>query len=198
MPSSPIAVTDWRKNRVDPAEATRLAVTLPGIRYSTDKPLLYYPAQILSARGWLVRSCALDLDGLTLAQAGGIATEALQRAVEGLPRVREVLVIAKSVSTLAFEEASRRGFRAVLLTPLLQSSEALVTPHPEGPEPLLAGGTADGFWDEDAARAVSSRVLSFPGANHSLEVPDDWPRSIDILRGTLDALADYAEAPTPS
>ena len=58
---------------------------------------------------------------------------------------------------------------------------------------LIIGGTKDKLWDSEAAAHVQAEVIEVPDANHSLEVPGDWRRSIEILRQVTAAVETLAQ-----
>jgi hypothetical protein len=118
-----------------------------------------------------------------------------------------MLLIGKSLTTLAYGHARELGIPMALFTPVLNpapfdpSGQRIAVPSREMGEgtgdeavrkPLICAGTADPYYDADRAHALSADVSEFPGANHSIEVPGDWQRSLEYLSGTVAALARYA------
>lgn len=63
-----------------------------------------------------------------------------------------------------------------------------------GPAPLICAGTADPFYDRALARALTPHVHEYPDANHSIEVPGHWRRSLDYLKEVTASVAQYAAA----
>ncbi|AEG43105.1 hypothetical protein L600_000100000360 [Isoptericola variabilis J7] len=59
---------------------------------------------------------------------------------------------------------------------------------------VLAGGTADRLWDPAVAARSGARVVEVPGADHSLEVPGDWRRSLGALAEVTAAVEDLARS----
>src|SRR5205809_848287 len=102
------------------ADGTSLGrcVILPGRIYTPDGPLLFFAAQVALERGWDVRQVwweppRFDSDDDEVAWV----CAQLEAAVEGYDG--RVIVVAKSLGTLAGAVAAQRGYAAAWLTPLL-------------------------------------------------------------------------------
>ncbi|MBM6700020.1 hypothetical protein H7U32_06825 [Bifidobacterium pullorum subsp. saeculare] len=61
-----------------------------------------------------------------------------------------------------------------------------------GPAPLVCAGTADPFYDRARANALTPHVHEYPDANHSIEVPGHWRRSLDFLKEVTASVSQYA------
>ncbi|KFI98599.1 hypothetical protein [Bifidobacterium stellenboschense] len=61
-----------------------------------------------------------------------------------------------------------------------------------GPAPLVCAGTADPFYDRARADALTPHVHEYPDANHSIEVPGHWRRSLDYLKEVAASVSQYA------
>jgi hypothetical protein len=148
-----------------------LCVVLPGRQYTPDGPLLFFAAQAALMRGWNVRQVwweapdrGGDADELTW------VGEHLEAALEGF--TGRVLVVAKSLGTLAAARAAAHGYDAAWLTPLLTD--------PEAAEPLLSYpasqfvviGSSDPFLSQSVLDALPGTSLVVAG-DHILRVPDD-------------------------
>ena len=144
---------------------------LPGRRYTPDGPLLFFAAQVALTRGWDVRQVWWDPPDLAsdedeVAWVG----EQLDAAVEGYDG--RVVVVAKSLGTLAVVRAARLALPAAWLTPLLSEpdlAEALLSyPAPQ----LVVIGSEDPFLRRDVLDALPGEPLLVRG-DHVLRVPDD-------------------------
>jgi len=103
---------------------------------------------------------------------------ALDQALHDQP----VLVVAKSLGTLALPWAVERGLPGVWLTPLLREA-AVVTAVGEARQPtLLVGGTADTHWQPPEVAGPGVTLMELPGADHGLQQPGDWRRPYDRIR----------------
>ena len=163
-------------------EKPRLAVLLPGIGYTCDKPLLYYSGKLARSLGWEVRPVPYggfpekvrgDRDrmkqslDIALAQA-----EELLRDVDWA-RYGRILFLSKSIGTVvAAAYAGARGVpaRHVLFTPVEETFA-----FPVG-EAIAFHGTADPWADTAAIRrrceAARIPLYTVENANHSLETGD--------------------------
>ena len=113
----------------------------------------------------------------------------------------KLLVVTKSLSTLSFPHAAREGLHVALLTPVLNPppfdvhKSVIPAPLPgeeHAPKPLICAGTADPYFDDAKAHLLTERVCTYPDANHSIEVPGDWSRSIDYLKDVTGRIVEYS------
>lgn len=207
------AVTAWGKNRIERTRTGRHALVMPGIGYTVDRPLLYWATQALAQRGWFVERLELKLtENVRFPEMidcmerviDNWMTEARDHAEESGEPTR-LLVISKSLSTLSFPHAARLGLPMTLLTPVLNpppfDPHKSIIPAPlpgfAGPQPLICAGTADPYFDADKARLLTSRIHTYADADHSIEVPGDWARSVDYLKDVVAQIVDYADDVTP-
>lgn len=146
-------------------------VVLPGSRYTPDGPLLFFAAQVALMRGWEVRQVwwevpDVDSDAEEVAWVGA----QLEAAVDGYPG--RVLVVAKSLGTLAAAVAATHAYEAAWLTPLLTEpdlAEPLLT-YPAAQFVLI--GSEDPYLDQGVLDALPGERLVVPG-DHILRVPGD-------------------------
>lgn len=107
-------------------------IVLPGRRYTPDGPMLFFAAQVALMRGWDVRQVWWEVPQFDSAVDEGAWVGAqLEAAVDGDPG--HVLVVAKSLGTLAAPAAASRGYDAAWLTLF---SRSLVPPNRSCPTPL--------------------------------------------------------------
>jgi hypothetical protein len=158
----------------------RCVVLLPGVRYFSQAPLLWFARETAQAEGWSV----LELSERAPAGVDPFAwmSERAERAL-GATSATKVALIGKSLGSVAAGLATARGLPAIWLTPLLDRpdvSEALAaTSRPT----LLIGSPADPTWSGGSApRAQALEVLELEGLDHSLQVPGDPEASLDVLR----------------
>lgn len=148
-------------------------VVLPGRQYTPEGPLLFFAAQAALMRGWEVRQVwweAAERGSLPVADEMDWVGDQLDAALDGY--TGPVLVVAKSLGTLAATRAAARGYDAAWLTPLLTEREAA--------EPLLSYpasqfvviGSNDPYLSRDVLDALPGTSLVVPG-DHILRVPDD-------------------------
>jgi hypothetical protein len=153
------------------------AILLPGRMFGTATPLLHWPAVLLTQCGWSVLSVGWESDGLTTGEASHVrqcADAALDRAAKGRP----VMVVAKSLGTLALPWAVENGLPGVWLTPLLHDAAVMTAVGKARQPTLLVGGSADPHWQSPPAAGPGITVMELPGADHGLQQPGDWRRSL--------------------
>ena len=166
-----------------PRENTKkIAVILPGIGYTCDRPLLYYGGKLAQASGW--ETMRVPYSGFPEKVRGDAAkmrrsaemaleqTEHLLRDTEW-SQYDQILFIAKSVGTVvaaAYAHAHGLHCRHILFTPVEATLAA-----PVGPA-VAFHGTADP-WVETETLARLCLEANVPlyvteNANHSLETGD--------------------------
>jgi hypothetical protein len=175
-----------------------LALILPGSSYSPSAPALEFARQALLQHRyaavqqvWWERP---DDDGVDwTAWVGGQAAAALGAEVQPPERV---LLVGKSLGTMATSYAASMRYDAIWLTPLLDDEECVAGIRANPGRQLLVGGRVDPFWDTEVAadlRGSGCAVLEIPDANHALWVDDDAVRSaeiqLEIARATEEFLA---------
>ncbi len=175
-------------------------VLLPGARYPTTAPLLWFAREAVLAAGRNVLAVVDSRDGST-AEPQRWAEERADAAIHHLGDTARPIIIAKSITSLAAPLAARLGLPAVWLTPLIGEAgesvtEAVVEGLMAASAPfLLIGGSADPSWDGARARSfASAEVLEIADADHLLQVPGDVDRSIDALRTVTAAVSRFIGA----
>lgn len=186
-------------------ETDHLALLFPGIRYTVDMPLLHYSGRVLVgsgadvlrveyAYGWREDFAAASED-----ESGRwIATDARGAAEATLAQraYRRVTLVGKSIGTLAMGHLlalpALQQAVCVWLTPLLQY-EGLRAQIKRGKQrSLFVIGTADRGYDpvtlSEAVEATGGQSLVVEGADHSLELPGNIARSLDVLKQVIQAV----------
>ena len=101
-----------------------------------------------------------------------------------VPAVGDDIVVESEAPSVA--EA-----RAIIRAELAGQSHAASSRY-SGPAPLICAGTADPFYDRARANVLTPHVHEYPDANHSIEVPGHWRRSLDYLKEVTASVAQYA------
>jgi pimeloyl-ACP methyl ester carboxylesterase len=168
------------------------AVLLPGRRGGTDSPLLHWSATALTQSGWSVVGVRWEegADQPAAPQVEDAAGAALDRADPDLP----VVVVAKSLGTLALPWAVEQGLPGAWLTPLLGEGEVRAAVARAEQPTLLVGGSADPHWQPLPAVGPGVRTLELTGADHGLQRPGDWRGSLLEQVAIFDAVATLAAA----
>jgi hypothetical protein len=158
-------------------DPSRCAVILPGIRYFSQAPLLWFAREAAQAGGWSVVEVdeRAPRDQEPFEWMRGQA----RRALEAASGAERVVVIGKSLGSVA---ATLVSGPAVWLTPLLNQSEIAAAIGSAAAPTLLVGSTADSTWAGGAPQGNESiEVLELPGLDHSLQVTGDPTSSLAVL-----------------
>jgi hypothetical protein len=153
-------------------------VILPGRAYTPDGPLLFFAAQTARVRGWDVRQVWWDPPTFAddAAEVAWVGDE-LDAAVTGDDGSDRddggpVVVVAKSLGTLAAARAAARGYPGAWLTPLLSEPDAAAVLLSYPAEQLVLIGTEDPFLRREVLDALPGQRLLVTG-DHVLRVPGD-------------------------
>jgi hypothetical protein len=158
-------------------DATRCVVILPGVRYFSQAPLLWFSREAAQARGWSV----LEVDERAPAGEDPFAwiRDQAERAL-GEADAELVVVIGKSLGSAAAPLVSGP---AIWLTPLLTRPEIAAALGKASAAALAIGSPDDPTWgDGELPDNPSLEVMELPGLDHSLQVSGDPLASLDVLR----------------
>lgn len=183
--------------------AGALAVLFPGLRYTCDMPLLYYPTRLLLQRGADVLQLHTDYtsskfqDLTRLEQAAIIGDDALTAVKVGLAeRQYKILVLmGKSIGTLALAQLVASGLNlepaVIWLTPLLHQPLLVNAALQARGAALFICGTGDSTYHAAALAQIcqqtAAQALLLENANHSLETPGDVAHSLQMMQQILQA-----------
>jgi hypothetical protein len=170
----------------------RCAVVLPGVRYFSQAPLLWFAREAAQARGWSV----LELSERAPADEEPFAwmRDRAERALDHAGEAETVAVIGKSLASAAAPLVAERGLPAVWLTPLLVRPEVVAALGAAPAPALLVGSTADETWsngEQPGGDAVE--VVEFDGLDHSLQLEGDPLGSLDALRHVTERIGAFLE-----
>lgn len=167
-------------------EADARVVLLPGARYSTQAPLLWFAREIALARGMGALEVLDELPSGGNPFAWG--QDRAERALRFEP-ARLSVVVGKSAASAATGLVGDRGMPALWLTPLLNQRLVVEGLSRAAAPTMLIGGTLDETWTPDALPASSAlEVVELPGVDHSLQVPGDVTASFDALGRAIAAI----------
>jgi hypothetical protein len=167
----------------------RCAVVLPGVRYFSQAPLLWFAREAAQARGWSV----LELSERAPADEEPFAwmRDRAERALDATDAAT-VAVIGKSLGSAAAPLAADRGLPAVWLTPLLLRPDVVSSLESSSAPALLVGSAADPTWaNGEQPEGASVEVLEFEGLDHSLQVEGDPLASLDVLRQVTERIGAF-------
>jgi hypothetical protein len=163
-------------------------VVLPGIRYFSQAPLLWFAREAAQARGWSV----LELSERAPGEGDPLAwmRERASAALDSVSADR-VAVVGKSLGSVAAPLVAERGLAAVWLTPLLDRPE-IASAIASSPSPaLLVGSTADPTWADGPRPGGAVDVMEFEGLDHSLQVRNEPLASLEILRSVTERIGAF-------
>ena len=170
----------------DPA---RCVVLLPGIRYFSQAPLLWFAREAAQAGGWSV--VEVDERAPGDEQPFEWMQGQAQRALEAASGAERVVVVGKSLGSAAAPMVSGP---AVWLTPLLNQARIAEAVGAATAPTLLIGSTADPTWSEGSVPANEALdVVELDGLDHSLQVSADPLASLDVLRDVTARVAAFLE-----
>jgi hypothetical protein len=188
--------------------ARKIAIVLPGVGYTCQMPLLYYPTRLLLSLGmdvlWVEYSYSRRSDYLSLPEAEqkqwlcADVTAACQAALAQRP-YQQVLLMGKSLGTLAMShllatEARLAHSPMIWLTPLLRNDK-LRSQIQNTPRGLVVIGTADHQYDPAYLAEIQSKgnceVVVVDGADHSIEVKDNVWQSLQVIERVTRAIQTF-------
>ena len=169
----------------------RCVVLLPGVRYFSQAPLLWFAREVAEAAGWSV------LEVSERAPADQEPFEwILERAESALnaTSATQVALVGKSLGSAAAPLATQRALPAVWLTPLLIRAEVLAALGATDRPTLIIGSPADPSWGNgDLPENEALEVLELDDLDHSLQREGDPLGSIDVLRTVSGRVASFFE-----
>jgi hypothetical protein len=169
----------------------RCVIVLPGVRYFSQAPLLWFAREAALAGGWSVLELSerAPADGDPFewmrdrAQSALAATEA-ERAV----------VVGKSLASAAAPLVAEHAVPAIWLTPLLVRPDVVSALKATRAPTLLVGSTTDPTWAEgERPENDVLEIVELDGLDHSLQVEGDPLVSLDVLRQVTQRVAAFLE-----
>jgi hypothetical protein len=163
----------------------RCVVLLPGRRYPTRAPALWFAREAALARGFSALEVLDEIeDGEDMA---AWSRKRAERAIAEAPGA--AAVIGKSMTSLAAGPVAARGLPAIWLTPLIREPAVLEGVSMSVQPVLLIAGTADPAWDGAAVPPTPGLdVVELEGLDHGLQRPGDVGASLDALRAVTQAV----------
>ncbi len=170
-------------------DAERCVVLLPGVRYFSQAPLLWFAREAAQAEGWSV----LELSERAPADEDPFAW-LRERAESCLAAAsaQQVALIGKSLGSAAAPLATQRALPAVWLTPLLDRPEIAAALAAVALPTLIIGSPADPTWGRGSPPAAEAlEVLELDDLDHALQVAGDPAASLDVLRTVTERVRDF-------
>ena len=192
-----------------PGDADHAGILLPGLRYTCDMPLLYYPARLLSDLGADVLRVEYAYDRRADFQALPEAEQnrwfladvgAACRAILAQRAYQRITLIGKSIGTLAMglllaSEPAFTQAAAIWLTPLLAQRALREQIRQHRGRSLIIIGTADRYYNPDHLAEVQSATggaaVVVDGGDHSLNIKGDVLHSLQALEQVMQAIRSF-------
>ena len=170
-------------------DPSHCVVVLPGVRYFSQAPLLWFAREAAQAGGWSV----LELSERAPGDQEPFAwmRDRAERALDATS-ASTVVVVGKSLGSAAAPLVAERGLAAVWLTPLLIRPDVVDGLRAATAPCLLVGSSADETWsngEQPGGDAVE--VVEFDGLDHSLQVEGDPMASLDVLREVTERIGAF-------
>ena len=172
-------------------DAQRCVVVLPGVRYFSQAPLLWFAREAALAAGW----SALELSERAPAQ-GDPFDWMRKRAHSALAATDadRVVVVGKSLGSAAAPLVAERALPAIWLTPLLVRPDVVWALKTTQAPALLVGSSADPTWADGERPANDAlEIVELDGLDHSLQVEGDPLASLDALRDVTQRVSAFLE-----
>ncbi|MDR6435007.1 hypothetical protein J2790_000128 [Paenarthrobacter nicotinovorans] len=170
----------WAKATTDNSEQPKVAVLLPGSGYPVEGPVLFWIGEMLGALGWHVQAVRWTTDDSPGADPHEFAANAARQAFAAAPDSHQRLIVAKSFSTLSIPWAEEVRIPGIWLTPLLTDEQVRSTIRASSKDDLFIGGSRDKLWDGGRKSETAGTFFEVPGADHSLQIPNDWRASQQV------------------
>lgn len=174
----------------------RPVVLAPGANNSAEIPLLMFSRLAVERRGASVRVISWDYGaGRSISHQRGMVESKVAEAVDDLTAATGAapLVIGKSLGSVSAPVVADRGLAAVWFTPVLTDSPTVAGLRRTKAPFLLAGGTADQYWDGRLARSLTEDVVEVEGADHAMFMPGWLTASASVLGHVLTAVEDFLD-----
>ncbi|MFF1831786.1 hypothetical protein [Paenarthrobacter sp. NPDC058040] len=155
----------------------KVAVLLPGSGYPVEGPVLFWVGEMLGALGWHVQAVRWTAEDRPKDDPHSLVALAVENAFAESSPAGQRLIVAKSLSTLAIPWAEETQTAGIWLTPLLTDERVRKTVANSTKNDLFVGGSEDKLWDGGARPGLHGTFLEVPGADHSLQIPNDWRAS---------------------
>jgi hypothetical protein len=163
-------------------------LVLPGGSGGVHQSSLYWVTLGLAEAGWDLLVAVWRDDADQEAQVQPTA----RAGIAAIAAASTVLVVGKSLGSLAAPVVRDAGIPAVWLTPLLDRPGVADAVRSSAPA-LAVGGTADPTWRRPQ-QTNGLGILELPEANHGLVVPGDWRTSLRYAEAVVERALEFASS----
>ena len=176
------------KDRNDNKSLRKLVVIFPGAGYHQDKPYLYYAINVAKSLNYDIVVANYQLNTFDMNDIDSYinhAIENIQFLKEQIKNYDQIISVEKSIGTCIagkfFDEFNVKVKR-IVLTPL-----EFTLPYLKEDD-IVVCGMCDPLFQEELIKKIDfigCKVYHYESANHSLEIKDDWIKTIDYLKQTV-------------
>lgn len=145
--------------------------------------------------GWTVQQVWWDASRASAQPDAWVADQARTAIRAEGEHADGLLLVGKSLGTLASPVAAEMGCPAIWLTPLLQADSCVAGIRDTanaGHRQLLVGGTADKTWQTETASALGVSTCEVRDADHALCIPGDAVASAEAHVTATRAMVAFA------
>ncbi len=185
-------------------DKSSLAVLFPGLAYTKDSPLMWYSAIAAYEAGYDTLSIEYGFQANHVnatRDAIELSIEEAKTTLKALQKkkgYRHFIFISKSIGTVISQGIPEiSGIQVndfIFMTPLSQT----VTFIKSAGRILVLVGTADpAFRDSDIEQITGLKnvsIVTFPDADHSLEVEGDYGKSLSYLKKATDSCFNFCSS----
>jgi hypothetical protein len=169
----------------------KLIALFPGIRYSTDMPLLYYARFCYELQGYDILNMEYQSDNTEGKSIPDFIEDVKKTVLHQVERIdfsqyEDILFVSKSVGTVFagwLEEIRDLKVRHIYLTPLEQTLQYL---RGEKNIKIVIAGNMDKYLNAELLKQHCDRegisLYQIEGLGHRLEVKGDMKVNLDILK----------------
>lgn len=182
----------WARASIDNPEDNKVAVLLPGSGYPVEGPVLFWIGEMLGSLGWHVQAVQWAPEDSPGADPHKFAADAAKQAFAASPEAHKRLIVAKSFSTLCIPWAEETMTPGIWLTPLLTDERVRSTISATLKADLFIGGSLDKLWDGGRVSETAGTFLEVPGADHSLQIQNDWRASQKVQSEIFEQVEEFA------
>ncbi|WP_164669736.1 hypothetical protein [Virgibacillus doumboii] len=179
------------------ASSDCLAVFFPGKEYSCQGPLLHYTRKACLLSGCDTLSLTYGFQAantsLTSDQIDDLVEDTLETIDSIAAEYEKIIFVSKSLGTLVAgivsEKLNRKHIHHFFMTPIPKTIKYI-----ENSTGYVVVGDRDDLFSEENIEKINNikgiKSLIIPGAKHSLELDDDYKKSLEILSLITDTCSD--------
>jgi len=168
----------------------RIALLLPGLNYSPERPLLHFARAVFVKHGWTTQEVRWperppQREGQDLHIWSARLKSFVQAHISPIlehETASKIALVGKSMGAFAAALAADRSLPGIWLTPVLRDSPLPADLRRTAAPFLLVGSTADPSWDPEIARSFGQPLYEAQDADHGMETVDDPVNSAEVLR----------------